>query len=393
MVLVAKINDDAGQETVDQKSFPSFVYDQLMTTKSANQKKENTIGRISNVFTFGKKVAKQVEFEFKAQVTGDWQTYSKKFNEIVGSFSKVEDKPILYEIGKEFFFDKRDATASLNGYLYQVDLALSYWIDTLDDPSLCVMIEFGEDVAVLPIRYVNEIEDYKSDVKSEEGQSYSTKKKEKLVFDQAKLYKEMIAFNSDCICDIFLNYFTTEARSGKNNTITYRFTTSTTIENLQVWKRKGEAATKMLKDMIEQHDKKRTTNSTKIRYKRESEDWAIFVNYCRNDWSKAVEKLSKVEFIEMITPEKLSEIIEAKLRRHLGHTNSDVGRLRNQLFGIIKSQLLENRGNNTEQNPKMLHPQKLRQLIDEEIRISMQTQQLLKENEELKREIERLKKK
>ena len=50
--------------------------------------------------------------------------------------------------------------------------------------------------------------------------------------------------------------------------------------------------------------------------------------------------MSELEFVENMTPETLSGIIETKLKAHVG-SSFDITQLRNTLFGMVKSQLLE----------------------------------------------------
>ncbi|KAF0983389.1 hypothetical protein FDP41_010454 [Naegleria fowleri] len=272
-----------------------------MQDKTKGHVEKNALERISKIVNNPLFATNKVEFDLIVTASGNWETYSKKFLDIIGSYSRVENKPVLYSIGREFFFDKRDATASLNGYLYQVDLTVNYWLDTLRDENSdkCVMLEFGEDIAVLPIQSVLDIERFSG--KSEPQRNSITDDSLStplLIFEQAKLYKKPIPFNSD----------STQAN------IIYRFTTN-------------------------------------------------FKSFCEQDWNAAVSFLSRVEFIEKMTCEKVAQSIEEKLSKYYACRNFKT--LSNCLYGFVKSQLLEQgiSSNGKFSKSMMLDQTKLKEVI------------------------------
>ncbi|KAG2377932.1 hypothetical protein C9374_009017 [Naegleria lovaniensis] len=348
------------------KPLVNYLYN-LMQNKTKGHVVKNALERISKIVNQPIFTGDQVEFDLIVTVSGNWETYSKKFLDIIGSFSKVENKPVLYSIGREFFFDKRDATASLNGYLYQVDLTVNYWLDTLDEEhsDKCVMTEFGEDIAVLPVQFVLDIERFSGNGSiPASSKTDSTPTIPLLIFEQAKLYKKPIPFNSDSICDILFNYYTTMSRAARiPANIVYRLTTSTQVEGLEKWKACNNDSSEMLKQLITLQDEKRKNNKAKARYMREKQEWENFKNFCEQDWSTATAFLSRVEFIENMTCEKVSQEIERKLSKHYVCRNFKT--LSNCLYGFVKSQLLEqSTANGKLSRSMMLDQHKLKQVID-----------------------------
>jgi len=336
---------------MENRNLDDVLYEKLeKRTKSHIEK--NAKERIRSIF----QIIATDQIQLQVSIEGNWSVYQTKFTNMVGMFTKME-RPILYSIAP-FFFDKRDASSSLNGYLYQVDLALSYWIDTILDEKekdRCVMLEFGEDVAVMPTSFVKDIEDF-----ADQKYQHKTFKEEiVIVFDQAKLYKKPISFMSDCICDIFFNYFIALNRAGSSAKVVYRFTASTTITDLNDWMTMGEKARQLLKDLIKLNDDKRQKNPNKSRYKRECDDWEKFKSFTETD--EAVSILNQITFVQNKTPEVLSLEIENKLEKCSTYPKPRI--LSNFLYGTIKSRLLAKR--DAKFSDKMFNSENLKMHIEE----------------------------
>jgi hypothetical protein len=256
------------------------------------------------------------------------------FKNHIVNWKLTSSHPSLYAmVPKEFAsIVRRDARRSLAGYLYQIDVALDFWLGLLENGSnteeYCVLLEFVEDVAIVPKSLVDEIDNYQLSKGIKNESKENRQHKGALKFYQVKLKDKSESFTSSDVVKHFVFcldlYKRLTSLGFDKDLLEYVFVSCCAVKKANLWNKAEPETRKNLLLLAKTAKKPENIDQTL---------WNNFINANEEDFSSL-----KFEILdEVIIKDRIRERIKKKIPEEL------VQIAYNHLYCFMKDRLISNR--------------------------------------------------